>query len=70
MVASSTTPSTFNLLTELEAATRIGISLSTMRRWRRAHTAPNHFRVGGILRYRPEDVDQFIAGHLKREVAR
>ena len=68
MVASSTTPSISNLLTELEAATRIGISLSTMRRWRRANTAPNYFRVGGILRYRPEDIDKFIADHLKREV--
>jgi len=58
------------LLTEAHTASRLGVSLPTLRRWRRYGKGPRHFRLGGIIRYRPEDVDAFITAHLiSKEVA-
>jgi excisionase family DNA binding protein len=46
---------------EKEAAAYLSVSLSTMRRWRRAKTGPAHFRLGGVLRYGRSALDEFIA---------
>ncbi len=49
-------------LSEKEAAARtLAVSMSTLRRWLRAHTGPVHFRFGGLLRYGRSDLDRFIA---------
>jgi excisionase family DNA binding protein len=48
-------------LSEKEAAAYLAVSMSTLRRWRRAHTGPVHFRFGGVLRYGRSDLDRFIA---------
>ena len=45
---------------EKETAEYLAVSLSTLRRWRRSHTGPDHFRFGGVLRYRLVDLDRFI----------
>ncbi len=57
-------------LTEHKAAIRLGVSLSTLRRRRRAGNGPRHFRDGAIIRYYPADLDRYVADHLKTEVAR
>jgi hypothetical protein len=49
------------LLSEKSAAAYLGVSLSTIRRWRRAKIGPAHFRFGDILRYGQEVLDAFIA---------
>lgn len=54
------------LLTETEAAKRVGVSLSTFRRWRRKGIGPKFFLLGGILRYRIVDLDEFVACHVRR----
>jgi hypothetical protein len=46
---------------EKETAACLAVSMSTLRRWRRSHTGPDHFRFGGVLRYRCDDLDRFIA---------
>lgn len=46
---------------EKEAAAYIGVSVSTMRRWRRKKTGPAVFRFGGVLRYGREALEAFIA---------
>lgn len=51
--------STSQLLTERAAARFLSVSLSTIRRWRRAGTIPT-FRVGDILRYDLKVLEQFI----------
>jgi excisionase family DNA binding protein len=56
-------------LTEAQAARYLNVSLSTMRRWRREGQGPRHFRVGDILRYHISDLDRFVGGHLRGEVA-
>jgi excisionase family DNA binding protein len=60
---------TQSFLTEPQAASYLSISLSTLRRWRRSGVAPRHFRLGSIIRYRLNDLDQFIATNLTKGVA-
>ena len=48
-------------LSEKEAAAYLAVSMSTLRRWRRARSGPDHFRFGGVLRYSRSDLDRFIA---------
>ena len=50
---------------EKEAAEYLNVSLSTMRRWRRTKTGPALFRFGGVLRYRREALDAFIAKNTR-----
>ena len=47
-------------LSEKEAAAYLSVSLSTLRRWRRANTGPAHFRFGGVLRYSRSALDRFV----------
>jgi excisionase family DNA binding protein len=57
------------LLTEKQAAQRLNISVSTLRRWRARYAIPV-FKIGGILRYSNEDLQSFITTHLcMKEVA-
>jgi predicted DNA-binding transcriptional regulator AlpA len=49
------------LLTEIETAQLLGISPRTLQNWRRSGRGPVHVRLGGLVRYAPQDVDAFIA---------
>ncbi len=52
------------LLTEAQTADYLGISLSTIRRWRKKlGKGPAFFRVGDCLRYHLSELDKFIAEH-------
>jgi predicted DNA-binding transcriptional regulator AlpA len=58
------------VFTESEAAQRLQISVSTLRRWRQKNCAPPHLRIGGILRYSAADLQAFVNAHLSNtEVA-
>lgn len=46
-------------LTDVEVATRLGVSRFTLRAWRRRGTGPRFLKLGRAVRYRPEDVDAF-----------
>jgi excisionase family DNA binding protein len=52
-------------LSEKEASAYLTVSLSTLRRWRRANSGPAYFRFGGVLRYGRSVLDQFIAQHTR-----
>ncbi len=52
-------------LSEKEAAAYLNVSLSTIRRWRRAGIGPEHFHFGGVLRYAQPALDTFIQQHTK-----
>jgi excisionase family DNA binding protein len=54
-------PSDRDLLTEPEAAEALRISLVTLRRWRKAGTAPPAIRVGRAWRYRRGALDRWLA---------
>jgi predicted DNA-binding transcriptional regulator AlpA len=64
---SSITPA---LLTEAQTAEYLGISLSTIRRWRKqSGTGPAYFRVSDCLRYHRSELDKFIAEHTTQPSA-
>ncbi len=48
-------------LSEKEAALYLGVSLSTIRRWRCSSGGPSFYRFGRVLRYCQEALDAFIA---------
>ncbi len=50
-----------NLLTEYEVAQRLHISLASLRRWRLERRGPRFIKVSSLVRYRPEDVEEWLA---------
>jgi predicted DNA-binding transcriptional regulator AlpA len=48
------------LLNEHEVATRVGVSVATVRRWRRLHTGPLFLKIGALVRYRPQSVEEWL----------
>lgn len=50
------------LLNEHETADYLNVSVATMRRWRLLKQGPVFRKLGACVRYRPEDIEAFIAG--------
>ena len=46
-------------LTDVEVASRLGVSRFTVRAWRLKGHGPKFLKMGRAVRYRPEDVDEF-----------
>lgn len=51
-----------NLLTRDEAARRLGVGASTLAAWATRRQNIPVVKVGRAVRYRPEDLETFIAG--------
>lgn len=49
------------MLTNAEAAARLGIGPNTLEGWRTRKQGPNFYRVGRRVYYAPADVDEYIA---------
>lgn len=49
------------LITEGEAASMLRVSLTSLRRWRREGRGPVYRKLGRAVRYRPDDLADFIA---------
>jgi excisionase family DNA binding protein len=49
------------LVTEDEAASLLRVSLTSVRRWRREGCGPVYRKIGRSVRYRPDDLADFIA---------
>ena len=47
-------------LTDIEVATRLGVSRFTVRSWRLKGIGPRFLKLGRAVRYRPEDVDEYV----------
>jgi predicted DNA-binding transcriptional regulator AlpA len=47
-------------LTEYEVATRLGLSVATLRAWRLKRKGPCFVRFGRAVRYLPDDLDRFV----------
>lgn len=52
------------LLTTEEAAAVLGMSEQTMRIWRMEKTGPNYIRINRSIRYRQDDIDEFVASRM------
>ena len=48
-------------LTEKDVAEQIKVSLAYLRRWRLLQRGPRFIKVGALVRYRPEDLEQWMA---------
>ena len=46
-------------LTDIEVATRLGVSRFTVRSWRLKGVGPRFLKMGRAVRYRPQDVDDY-----------
>ena len=49
------------VLTEQELATRLSLSVATLRAWRRRGVGPRFVRFGRAVRYLVDDVEQFVS---------
>lgn len=49
------------LLTDVQAAERLGLAVKTLRNWRVSGRGPHFIRLGGAVRYQEEDLAAFIA---------
>jgi len=54
-----TNPQVF-LLNEHEAAARLGVKVSSLRKWRWAGRGPQFIKIGAAVRYDPADLQDFI----------
>lgn len=49
------------LLSDVEVASRLGVSLATVRKWRAAKRGPEFIKLpSGSVRYRPRDVTAWV----------
>jgi excisionase family DNA binding protein len=55
------------LLTEGEAATLLRVSLTSVRRWRREGRGPVYRKIGRSVRYRRDDLADFVAAARSME---
>ena len=56
---SSTDRSSKSTLTDIEVASRLGVSRFTVRSWRLKGVGPRFLKMGRAVRYRPQDVDEY-----------
>jgi len=50
-----------SLMTEADVADRLHVSLASLRRWRLEQRGPQFIKVGSLVRYRPEDLETWLA---------
>jgi len=49
-----------SLVTEHDVAEMLNVSVGTVRRWRLFDRGPRFLKIGASVRYRPEDVSDFL----------
>jgi len=54
------------LLTVREVADWLAINENTLHHWRHSHRGPRSLTVGGRIRYRRADVEEWLAAGAKR----
>jgi excisionase family DNA binding protein len=55
------------LLSPQEVADQLGVPLRTVYSWNHKGTGPRVHRIGKHVRYRPSDVEQWLADHATGE---
>jgi hypothetical protein len=51
----------FTLLTEEEVARQLHVSVASLRRWRLERRGPQFIKVGSLVRYRPDEIEVWLA---------
>jgi predicted DNA-binding transcriptional regulator AlpA len=49
-----------SLLTETDVSKHLRVSVACVRRWRLERRGPRFLKIGSLVRYRPEDVEEWI----------
>jgi predicted DNA-binding transcriptional regulator AlpA len=49
------------LINEKQLSEKLQLSLACLRRWRLCGTGPLYIKVGPLVRYRPEDIETWMA---------
>ncbi len=57
------------LLTTKEAADRLGLSKSTLDKARLTGDGPPFAKMGAAIRYRPQDLDDWVAAQVRRSTS-
>ena len=57
------------LLTEREVADRLNLALRTIQGFRVRGGGPRFVRINRTIRYRPEDIDEFIRARIRRNTS-
>lgn len=57
------------LLTTNQAATRLNLSPSTLNKARLTGGGPSFIKLGASVRYRPEDLDAWVATQVRRSTS-
>jgi predicted DNA-binding transcriptional regulator AlpA len=52
------------VLSEREVHTQYGFSIPWLRKRRRLGDGPPYLKIGALVRYRREDIDQFLRSHV------
>jgi predicted DNA-binding transcriptional regulator AlpA len=47
-------------LNERQVAELLGLSVQTVRNWRFRRVGPAYIKLGGAVRYRPEDIEKYL----------
>ena len=48
------------MLKDTDVAIALGVSVSTIRKWRIQKLGPKYLKIGASIRYRPQDIAEFI----------
>jgi excisionase family DNA binding protein len=54
------------LLSVDEVAAWLGVTVQTLRHWRHVHRGPRSLSVGGVVRYRRSDIEDWLERGAKR----
>lgn len=60
-----THPVAERLLTEIDAADRLAVSVRTLQQWRVSGGGPRFAKIGRCVRYRETDLEGFIVASLR-----
>ncbi len=52
------------VMTTRQAASYVGLSVSTLNKWRCYGFGPKYLKLGRAVRYRQEELDRYLAGRL------
>jgi predicted DNA-binding transcriptional regulator AlpA len=56
---------TNSLLTERQASDYMAVTVAALRKWRWQGRGPIHLKIGRLVRYRPEDIEQWLSSRPK-----
>ena len=56
------------LLTERQLALALHITRSTIARWRMRNEGPTYLKIGGCVRYRPEDIEIWLGSQCRSDI--